>query len=1280
MRLLYTIVLIILAGCCLKAQNTSLYASDKLSSNNITCFCQDSSGYIWIGTQYGLNRFDGYNFTVYLSDPGKENSLSDNNITSLYTDPENGLWIGTRKGFCYYDREHDEIIPIWHSRTKPRAEVFCPLKDGRLLLGTSSYGLYEIDKSTLSEHRFHDYSVDDNNDFYYIIFQDSKERIWKTDNNNVISCFPKEGKKLIFREKSDFGKPQDILEKDGTVFIVCGDGIILFKDGETQKIALKNFGITSAVKLKNNTILLGTQTQGVVNIDISGGDCQITGNFVPTASVTALFEDRDGNIWAASKNKGIIFISAKQSIFSSWNIPSDSQSDFTVVNAAALSSKGTLWCSLSNGSAVEVDSSGQIVKTVKGEENMCYICQTQDGKMYSATQNAVYSFNPETGTNKLLKAYLDCERITSIIEKDGSLYIARHGKGLEIFNLKTLDAENLNMYQISRNGGFLCNDWINDMLLDSNMLWIATVSGVTCYDIKTKEFSLDGKTHILNDINCICLEKISPTVTVIGTEKGLYAYYSDKQTVEVFPNSSSLEGITIKKILNNDGNLWISTSNGIWHYKYKENIFIPYIGSDGLVDKEYSENIGINILPELSVFGNSKGFTAFNPKYDSFETDKPGTPFLTDVFISGNKITGEEKNSPVLEYRDNSVIMNFTVFDYASTKNISYEYSLNGNPKVKLPAGENSVSLYNLPAGRYKMDITATNNNGGVSEKRRISILVKEPWYKSTVAILLYIFTCIAIIIYIIIRIIKVKKHRIYEEKTQFLINATHDIRTPLTMIISPLNQLLKEETSDDKRRRLMTISRNADKILDLINQILFLRKIDKQQAGILCRKTDLKNYITRSIKLFEDTAKQRDIDFTFNAQTAVEAYVDNDNFDKVINNIISNAFKYTPDGGEITVSLSKDSENALIEVSDTGQGLNENDIKNIVTRCYGSSSRPEVKTEGTGIGLNICKIIVEKHHGTISAKNREDCRGSVFSVTIPLGTSHLKLEEIAEEPEVATQTTAQSKNTPSSKILLVDDSEDICNYILSELSGSFNFQVRHNGKDALKVLMEENIDLVISDIMMPVMDGLTLLRMIKSNNKTNHIPVVLLSGQSEIANRLEGLSRGADGFLAKPFIIEELNVMIKNLLKKNTILKSKFSGNQEFLEQNVKDVQVSNPDKEIVEKVIKNINENLADPDFNVTALAENVGISRVQLHRKLKDFAGINASNLIRNIRLEQAGRMLSETSNTISEIAYAVGFNNVGHFSKVFKQHFGISPKDYAKMQSETDGNENDNEEDM
>ena len=391
MKLLYTtIALILLFVSQLKAQNTSLYASDKLSSNNITCFCQDSSGYIWIGTQYGLNRFDGYNFTVYLSDNNKTNTLTDNNITCLYTDPENRLWIGTRKGCCYYDRENDSIKPLaQQGRAKPRIETFCQFKDKRLVIGTSSYGLYEIDKNTYTVNRLNGYSQDDNNDFYYTVFQDSQDRIWKTDNNDIISCFPKEGGKLIFREKSDLGKIKHVLEKDDKIFIVCSDGIIVFKDGEVKKFPLKNYEIASAIKLKNNTLLLGTHTQGIINIAVNGDNYEILDNYAPTASVTALFQDKDGNIWAASQNKGIIFISAQQSNFATWNIPSDSKSDFTVVNSAALTDKNTIWCSLSNGNTVEVNSDGEIIKTVKNQENICLISRTSNGKMYSATKNAV---------------------------------------------------------------------------------------------------------------------------------------------------------------------------------------------------------------------------------------------------------------------------------------------------------------------------------------------------------------------------------------------------------------------------------------------------------------------------------------------------------------------------------------------------------------------------------------------------------------------------------------------------------------------------------------------------------------------------------------------------------------------------------------------------------------------------------------------------------------------------------------------------------------------------
>jgi signal transduction histidine kinase/DNA-binding response OmpR family regulator/ligand-binding sensor domain-containing protein len=1271
MKLLYTVVLV-LTGLTSKAQDVFFYSSDRLSSANVTCFCQDGNGYVWIGTQYGLNKFDGYNFTVYLNDPeNPEKSLNDNTVTSLFVDSGDTLWIGTRNGICYYNREKDSIFPAAYQKRMPRTECFCQLDNGKLLCGTSSFGIYEIDRKNLTSQRIKDYSVEDNDDFYYTIFQDSHKRIWKTDNNRIISCFPAEGKKLIFRQESHLGRPVKFFENDGKIFIVCSDGIIIYEDGVVSNIPLENYGITSALELGNGNCLLGTQTKGILRGQISGGNFSISDTYVASASVAALFKDRAKNLWVACQNKGVIFISAGQSKFSIWNIPGKDYTDFSTINSAVMTPKGTIWCCMSDKKAIETDLHGNVIQRVENKECMSVIYCATNGRMFSADKKTVYEFNPENGSASPLKTNLDCDKIAALVENDGQLYVARQGKGLEIIDLKTLKSENHNMYQTDRTRGVLCNDWINDMFFDGGLLYLATISGVTCYDPVSKKFSIGGKNQFLGDINCTCLEKISSSVTAIGTEKGLYMYNSDQGTVEKFPNSSPLDGISIKKILKNDGDLWISSSNGIWHYKHKENIFIPYISGDGLSGKEYADNVGIMISPELAVFGNSRGFAAFNPNSDRLETVRPGRPVLTDVYVSGKKICGKQKYSPVLEYRDNSLVMNFSVFDYATTQNMSFEYSLDGKTAVKLPAGENSVMLYNLSAGKYKMRIRALSNSGNKSEIEIFTITVKQPWYNSIVANIIYIIILISVIIYIIVRVKKIKEQKDYEEKTQFLINATHDIRTPLTMIISPLNQLLKEEKTEEKRRRLLTISRNADKILDLINQILYLRKIDKQQAGILCRRTDLSEYILRSVKLYEETAKERDIDFSFTPKVKyAEAYIDVDNFDKVINNLISNAFKYTPDGGKITVELSETEETALIEVKDTGQGLDENDIKNIFTRFYQSSSRPEMKTEGTGIGLNICKTIVEKHHGSISARNREDSQGSVFSVTIPLGFEHLKPEEIAEENIPMPEKTTAKNAASSSKILLVDDSEDICQYIISELSQFYKFSVCHNGKEAVKILMEEDTDLVISDIMMPVMDGLTLLRMIKTNGKTNHIPVILLSGQSEIANRLEGLSRGADGFIAKPFIIEELNVMIKNLLKKNSVLKGKFSGNQEFLQQNVKDVKVSNPDKEIVEKVIKNINENLADPDFNVTALAENIGVSRVHLHRKLKDFAGINASDLIRNIRLEQAGRMLKETSNTISQIAYAVGFNNVGHFSKIFKQHFGITPKDYAKSQNEKD----------
>ena len=1281
MKFLYTVIYsLLLMFNVAKAQDMLTYASDKLSSNNITCFCQDKYGYMWIGTQYGLNRFDGYDFKVYLNDKeNKGKTLNDNEISALFADNSGEVWIGTRKGLCYYDREKDSIYSVLTTGVMPRIECINQLKDGKLLVGASSFGLYALNPQDKTLERINEYSFEDNNDFYYKIFQDSKGRVWKFDNYDIISCFPKEGGKFIFRTKSMVGKPIAFFEDNAKIIIVCENGVSIYDNKKITNFDYNDFEITSALRLTNGKYLFGTSNSGVLELELMLEGFRIVNIYNKTASITAMFEDKDCNIWIACNNKGISFFPPSEQKFMLWNIPFYNTIDYSTILSAAKTAQNNIWCAMSDGSLIEVDTLGHIIKTIKNREVTTAIYCAVSGNMYSATSNAVYHFNPETGQTTLIKASLECDKIVSIIEDGSTLYVSRLGKGLEMIDLRTLKSENFNMYQTKREGSYLFNDWIYSMYNDQDTLYLATVSGLTAFNKKTKEFSLGGRQKLLNEVSCICIERLTSSDIAIGTESGLYIYNTDRGNVEKFPNSSLLDNLIIKKILKTEKDLWLSTSKGIWHHKHQENLFIPYIKGAGLPEKEYTDRLGLEITPSLVAFGHAKGLSVFDPESDYFDNETPATPVLTEMYVSGKELTGESKNNPVLNFRDNVIKMNFTIFDFAHSGSTTFEYTLNDKNAIRLPEGENNVILYNLPAGKYKMKIYAISNNGRTSKPFETIITIQQPWYKSVVAIIFYILTTIAIITYVSIVAKRHKKQKIYEEKTQILINATHDIRTPLTMIISPLNQLLKEENSQDKRRRLETINRNAMKILDLINQILFLRKTDKQQTTILCRKTDLSEYIHRSIRLFEDTAQNRDIALNFiKPDTPIEAYIDKDNFDKVGSNLISNALKYTPDGGEINIRLSKTDTHAVIAVEDSGQGLNENDIKNIFNRFYQSSSRPEVKTEGTGIGLNICKMIVEKHHGTITAQNRENGNGSVFTVSIPLGKEHLKSEEIAEDaPEPGTPKSTSNKNALS-KLLLVDDDNDICNYILSELSNSFNIKVCHNGKEAIKDLMENDIDLVISDIMMPIMDGLTLLRIIKTNVKTNHIPVILLSGQAEIANRLEGLNNGADGFLAKPFIIEELSVMIRNLLKKNTVLKGKFSGNQEFLQQNVKEFQFNNPDKEIIDKVIKNINENLADPDFNVSTLAENIGVSRVHLHRKLKEFAGINASDLIRNIRLEQAGRMLKETSNSISQVAYAVGFNNIGHFSKIFKQHFGTTPKEYVKSQNLNQSQEEESEE--
>jgi DNA-binding response OmpR family regulator/anti-sigma regulatory factor (Ser/Thr protein kinase) len=533
------------------------------------------------------------------------------------------------------------------------------------------------------------------------------------------------------------------------------------------------------------------------------------------------------------------------------------------------------------------------------------------------------------------------------------------------------------------------------------------------------------------------------------------------------------------------------------------------------------------------------------------------------------------------------------------------------------------------------------------------------------------------------------------EEKMKFLINATHDIRSPLTLIMSPLNNLkrqLSERGDANINRDLDTIERNASRILDLVNQILDVRKIDKQQMHLHCQQTEIVSFIRGIAKMYEYNAKERNIDFQldFGDLNKLDVWVDRSQFDKVVSNLLSNAFKYTAESGQVVLRLASDAQNMTMHVIDNGVGLDEDTQKHIFERFYQGRNARQLHIKGTGIGLNLCKMIVDMHRGDIRANNRTDGqRGSVFTVILPLGNSHLTPEEI-EQPEIqdaqstqGVQSSLSSRSSQSTqrgstastryRVLIVDDDAEIGQYISTELGRYYKFTLAANGREGLKELLAsvdaQRYDLVVSDVMMPEMDGFTMLRMIKSNVNVSDVPVIMLTSKADVSNRLEGLERGADAFLAKPFDLEELHRTIDNLLKSRQRLKGKYSGAQQQADK-VEQPEVKGNDELLMERIMKAINKNLSDSDFNVDILTQEVGISRAQLHRKMKEMTGISTSEFLRNIRLEQAARLLKEQKINVTQVAYTVGFSNLAHFSTVFRKHFGVAPSEYAEREGNTE----------
>ena len=1278
------------------ADSGELFTSGKLSSSLINCIVQDKYGYIWVGTEYGLSKFDGYRFTNYLHNEEDTTSITDNIISDLLVDKKGNLWIGCAKGLMRYNYETNNFSRLqFPDGRKPRIYSMVESHRGDILLGTAGYGLYSVKNNGIEKtanNRFtirweRAYAKRDSDVFFTHIYEDKHQYLWQSSHLSTFTRFiEKQGKVQRKDFKSPYGAPVAFIQhRPQAMLIVCMYGIIYY-DYRTGRIADAGYDLgtfKNHVTINNATfdhdgnLYISTSEHGALIIKKGSNKVEqlenSNSNFnLSTAFVNDIIEDKDNNLWIGCYKKGLYLLNQRQQAFSSWSFSAQNYIIGSSVSSIAPGENGETWCTVQNSGVFCFDASGKIIAHPTSPAGTCIIYKDRQGAYWISNGSALYSYNPHTGTYQEKLTFTSAGIYCMTDDNQGNLYISVYSKGLYIYNVESGKVTVLNMRQRG-NKGFLCNDWVRSMAFDhTGHLWIGTSNGVSCLNTKTLSFKDFGWNIILKDrqANGICEGKNGNMI--IGTEEGLYLFDRKNNKTLALPHAEVLKGKQVCSIIkDHQGDLWISTTMGIWQYDQKNRQFIGHINGNGLTTREYVLGSSMHTASDLIAFGTSDGITTFYPERVRAKKMELGDVHLTNFIIDGKPINclTDEFTIP---YEENSFTLEFSLLNYRNTDNISFQYRINEGKWNSTNEGSNAVSFNKLKPGSYTLEVRAMSNGNFSKKSTIIHIKVCDPWYASTWAFLLYFLTAAGIILYIIYRYERHRKEDLEETKMQFLINATHDIRSPLTLIMGPLNKLKTRITDAESKQDIDTIDRNAKRLLLLVNQILDERKIDKDQMHLHCQKTNLKEFLRGIMSLYNFNVQERSItlslkeDESLKEEGNLQVWIDRINFDKVISNLLSNAMKYTSDGGEITLIIGKNKESAIIKVEDTGIGLKEEKTDRLFERFYQGNNNSDIHIEGTGIGLNLCRALVKMHGGAIRAYNRTDgIKGSCFEVNIPLGKEHLKPEEILQEDgtKTAESTGKRTQANRNFNILIVDDDAEIAHYIKTELSDWYRFDHASNGKEGLKMLLTGKYDLVISDVMMPEMDGVTMLKKIKGNSNVSDIPVILLTSKSEVENRLEGLRKGADAFLAKPFNMEELHILIDNLVDNVRRIRGKYSGAQ-GQKAKIEQIQVKGNNDALMERVMKYMNEHLADPDLNVEKLTEDVGISRAQLHRKLKEIAGVSAGEFIRNLRLEQAARLIEEGQINITQVAYSVGFSNQTHFSTVFKKHYGMSPSEYAE----------------
>lgn len=1313
---------------------------NSLSDRRIYEIHEDGQGDLWIGTVWGLNHFDRdtERFTTYVPDPSDPNSLSGGTIFSIHEDSNGHLWIGTLgDGLNRLEPETGTITRYRANTNDPAAlqdnQIHGMWEDGEgyLWFGTHAGGLHRFDAL---EQTFISFQHDPTNPFSIssndvnAVFEDEEGVMWLATANGL-NRFDRETETFT-RYQYDPDDPTSLAHNNVMSVVEDRDGVLwVGLDGNDVFGGLNRFDRET-----------GTFTRYMVNPD---NPTSISSNAVLT-----VFEDRQGALWVGTGGGGINKLDFSAQKFTHYQHDSNNPDGLGAREVAALheGQDGTLWVGTWGGGLNRFDrETGTFAhyrhdpantNTPSGD-HILTIHENDAGELWLGGWAGVDHFDPDTET---FTHYhhdpddpnsLSSNAVTAIYQDEMDMvWIGTWNSGINRLDIHT---GSITRYEhMPGIPGTLPDNTVRAILGDADGLWVIARSGMLSkYNRALDQFILDG---------AMAIETLLPSEVVqgrlwVGTSiEGLRAFDMNSGVADAYTEADGLLHDTVLGLLEDDeGGGWAATARGLSHLDPETGAF-----------KNYDSGIRANKIGYIATakgrdgqlyFGGHDGFIAFHPDQIQENTYVPPVVLTDFKLFTESVAVGSEEESPLgqhisvtkevrLKHWQNDLSFTFSALNYQHPEKNRYAFKLDNYDEAYRDAGDARTATYtNLAPGTYRFHARGSNNDEVWNEEgTAIRLVIAPPWWKTTWAYALFLLLGGASVFGVIRwrvhylekraseleaivsertaeiaqqkATIEAQAQRLQEldrMKSRFFANISHEFRTPLSLILGPLQDALDGmygTLNDAFQKQIRVMQRSGYRLLRLINQLLDLSKLESGNMRLQACKRNLIPFLKGVVLSFSSMAERKHITFKLDAEDdSFSLYFDQDKLEKVFYNLLSNAFKFTPEQGEIRVTVRRVMEGeedwVTIQVRDTGAGISAKELPYIFDRFHQVEDSTKRESEGTGIGLALVRELVMLHGGTITVQSTVNV-GTIFSVRLPMNDAHLNPGDIVEEfavpaqgdgayREVSFEVGGEPENdveqetkvqppTPGNApvVLLVEDHADVRDYIASRLAGHYQVVEAEHGAEGLEKVRTLKPDLIISDVMMPVMNGYEFCRVVKKDPELNHIPVILLTAKAGEESKVEGLETGADDYIFKPFSADELLARAENLIGIRRQLRRRFS--REVVAVEPSEITITSADQVFLDRVQGIVEEHLANSNFGASWLADEVGLSERQLRRKLKDLTNLSTAGYIRSLRLQRAAQLLEERAGNVSEVAYAVGFQDPKHFSKLFRQVFGVSPSQF------------------